>query len=242
MLSYELSYGRADRVVGLHHMPPCRVGEQVLVSELTQSLYVPGHGGAVGRGGDEAWRAAGSIIVIGDNYSSRPECRNIGIEGGDSQWIVRQIDHVSLCQPGVIHQRGYIAYPVPGNIQPCQLGEVGEWGGVRWVRTTLPFRFPKTTVGTAGHTSGVGPYLDGTEYTNYTATGAIHATFILGKEAFGCTTLQGNNYMSPGIITKKPGPSDTSNPLNRFSTVGWYLPFVSKGLNPMFAMQIWSRP
>lgn len=121
-------------------------------------------------------------------------------------------------------------------------GEVGEWGGVRWVRTTLPYRFPIVTVGTASHAGGVGPYLDGTEYTNYSASGAIHASFILGREAFGCTTLEGNNFMKPGIIKKKPGPQDTSNPLDRFSTVGWYLPFVAKGLNPMFAVQIWSRP
>lgn len=119
-------------------------------------------------------------------------------------------------------------------------GEVGEWGGVRWVRTTQPFRFPITTVGTAGASYGVGAFVPGTTYTNYSATGAVYANLILGQEAFGVTTLKGNNIMKPGIIVKKPGPQDTSNPLNRFSTVGWYLPYIAKGLNPMFAVQMWS--
>lgn len=119
-------------------------------------------------------------------------------------------------------------------------GEVGEWGGVRWVRTTQPFRFPITNVGTAGASYGVGAFVPGSTYTNYSATGAVYANFILGREAFGCTTLGGQDYWKPGIIVKNPGPSDTSNPLNRFSTVGWVLPFVAKGLNPMFAIQIWS--
>jgi len=119
-------------------------------------------------------------------------------------------------------------------------GEVGEWGGVRWVRTTQPFRFPIAAEGTAGTASGVGALVPGSSYTNYASDGAVYANLILGQEAFGCTTLKGNNYMAPGIIHKKSGPQDTSNPLNRFSTVGWYLPFIAKGLNPMFAVQLWS--
>ncbi len=119
-------------------------------------------------------------------------------------------------------------------------GEVGYWGGTRWVNTTQPFRFPITTVGTSGSSYGVGPFVPGTSYTNYSATGGVYANLIVGREAFGVTTLKGNNYMSPGIIRKRSGQSDTSNPLNRFSTIGWYLPFVAKGLNPHFAVQLWT--
>lgn len=119
-------------------------------------------------------------------------------------------------------------------------GEVGRWGGVRWIRTTEPFRFPITTVGTDSITSGVGEFNSGTKYTNYTATGAIYSNLILGQEAFGVTTLRGNDVMKPGIIIKRPGPGDTGNPLNMFNTVGWYLPFKAIGLNPMFAVQMWS--
>ena len=120
-------------------------------------------------------------------------------------------------------------------------GEVGEWGGVRWIRETQPFRFPIESVGTAGEAGGPGSFVPGTSYTNYSATGAVYANMILGQESFGTTTFKGNgNIMKPGIITKTPGPGDTSNPLDMFSTVGWYLPYIAKGLNPMFAVQMWS--
>lgn len=120
-------------------------------------------------------------------------------------------------------------------------GEVGEWGGVRWIRETQPFRFPITTVGTAGAAYGVGAFVPGTSYTNYSATGAVYSTPILGVEAFGVTTFKGEgDALKPGIIVKNPGPQDTSNPLNMFSTVGWYAPFIAKGLNPTFGVQIWS--
>ena len=121
-------------------------------------------------------------------------------------------------------------------------GEVGEWGGVRWVRETAPFRFPITTVGTAGASYGVGANDIGTTYTNYASDGAVYCTPIMGKQALGVTTFKtfAGQVLNPGIIIKNPGPQDTSNPLNMFSTVGWYLPFVPKGLNPLFAVQMWS--
>lgn len=121
-------------------------------------------------------------------------------------------------------------------------GEVGEWGGVRWARTTQPFRFPITTVGTDSSSYGVGVNLPGTSYTNYTAAGAVYATPIFGMESFGVTTFKSKagQVLRPGIIIKNPGPNTTSDPLNRFSTVGWVLPFVAKGLNPMFGVQVWS--
>jgi N4-gp56 family major capsid protein len=116
-------------------------------------------------------------------------------------------------------------------------GEVGKWGGVRFVSTTQPFRMPSGTIGTAGTTTG-GPGATGA---NYSATGAVFCNLILGQEAFGVTTFSdsGGN-LKPGIIVKNPGPQDTSNPLNRFSTVGWVMPFVPKALNPMWAVQIWT--
>ena len=119
-------------------------------------------------------------------------------------------------------------------------GEVGQWGGVRWLRTTQPFRFPIAAVDTAGTAYGVGMNNPGTSYTNYASDGAIFANFILGQEAFGVTTLKGTGGIKPGIIIKNPGGQDTSNPLNRYSTVGWVLPFVCKALNPMFAVQLWT--
>ncbi len=119
-------------------------------------------------------------------------------------------------------------------------GEVGEWGGVRWVRANQPFRFPIEAVGTAGTAGGPGAFVPGTGYTNYASGGAVYMTPIVGMEAFGTTTFKGGDIMKPGIIVKRPGPQDTSNPLNMFNTVGWYLPYIAKSLNPMFGIQMWS--
>lgn len=115
-------------------------------------------------------------------------------------------------------------------------GEVGKWGGIRFISTTQPFRFPSTTIGTSGSSYGVGA-----TGANYTDTGGVEANFILGQEAFGVTTFaDSGNILRPGIKIKNPGPQDTSNPLDRFSTVGWVLPFVAKALNPMWCVSVYT--
>ena len=43
------------------------------------------------------------------------------------------------------------------------------------------------------------------------------------------------------MIIKTSGKNDTSNPLNRYGTAGWMLPYVCKALNPLFARQIWIK-
>ena len=127
-------------------------------------------------------------------------------------------------------------------------GEVGMWGGVRWIRTNLPFRFPAHVIGAGADTAddGIGvmdPTAGTPVFTNYSATAAIESTIIFGKESFGVSTLKGlqGSILKPGIIIKTPGPQDTSNPLNMYMTIGWYIPFVAKALNPLFAIQIWSK-
>ena len=119
-------------------------------------------------------------------------------------------------------------------------GKIADWGGVHWYWTNLPFRFPVEAVGTAGTAGGVGRNDPAnTEYTNYSPSGDVFASFVFGQEAFGVTRFKGM-AKKPGIIVKNPGPQDTSNPLNMYSTIGWYMPFVCKALNPLFAVQIWS--
>lgn len=121
-------------------------------------------------------------------------------------------------------------------------GEVGMWGGVRWIRTTQPFRFPITTIGTDSSSYGVGAFDPANSaYTNYSSSGAVYSNLILGQEAFGVSGFKDKaGIVRPGIIIKNPGSGDTSNPLNRYSTVGWVLPFTVAAFNPMFAVQIWS--
>lgn len=99
-------------------------------------------------------------------------------------------------------------------------GELGKIGGFRFVETTQCWR----------HTAGTAQ--------TRVAGGRVYTTLFLGQEAFGVTAFPGMNR--PKIIIKNPGSQDTSNPLNRYSTVGWVFPFVPKALNSKFAIGLWS--
>jgi N4-gp56 family major capsid protein len=58
---------------------------------------------------------------------------------------------------------------------------------------------------------------------------AVFSNFIFGKNAYGVINL--GSISAPKVYVKNPGDSDTSNPLNMFSTVGWKMPFATKVLN-----------
>lgn len=66
-----------------------------------------------------------------------------------------------------------------------------------------------------------------------TATSAgvvtVFSNFIFGKNAYGVINL--GSISAPKVYVKNPGDTDTSNPLNMFSTVGWKMPFAVKVLN-----------
>jgi N4-gp56 family major capsid protein len=81
-------------------------------------------------------------------------------------------------------------------------GELGQFGGVRMVEHTNPFR----------ETSG------GTEGT-YAAAGTIYRSFMFGRQSFGIADITTQSPMSPKIIINdKP---DKADPLNQFITAGW---------------------
>jgi len=83
-------------------------------------------------------------------------------------------------------------------------GEYGKWMGVRFVETTEP-------------------------YTEAGAITTVYHNLIFGKEAYGIIPLA--NVGEKKIYVKNPGPQDTSNPLDRFSTCGWARTFTAKILN-----------
>lgn len=127
-------------------------------------------------------------------------------------------------------------------------GEIGRLYGIRWIEHTNPYYAPYyagTCNGQAANTYGVGSAVLSTETKQQTApaSGNITCTFVLGKNAFGVSTFSKDTaqVQRPRIIRKNPGPGDTSNPLNRFSTVGWVLPFVAEGLNSLAACQLWTH-
>lgn len=71
-------------------------------------------------------------------------------------------------------------------------------------------------------------------------TGATDETFhayIFGRDAYCVSELSGQGME---MIRKEPGASDTSNPLNMFSTVGWKFVMAAKVLQSSRAVQIYA--
>lgn len=57
----------------------------------------------------------------------------------------------------------------------------------------------------------------------------VYDTYVFGKNAYGTVSL--DNQPGNRIYVKTPGPQDTSNPLDVYSTVGWKAYFAVKTLN-----------
>jgi hypothetical protein len=103
-------------------------------------------------------------------------------------------------------------------------GVVGKLHGVEFVETNN--QKYDLTAGTSG--------------TPVTATSAgvvtVYENFIFGKNAYGIINL--GSISAPKIYVKNPGPNDTSNPLDMYSTVGWKMPFAVKTLNSNWIISI----
>lgn len=63
-----------------------------------------------------------------------------------------------------------------------------------------------------------------------------YTTFVFGANAYGMVDIGSDS--TPKIIYKKPGASDTSNPLDMFSTIGWKALFVAKVLNSAWLIEV----
>jgi len=96
-------------------------------------------------------------------------------------------------------------------------GEVGRWGGVRWVEDTDPWLEAAGTIGT------------------YNANGAVHQTPIFGKHAYAGVGIEG---VPDKLFIKKPGDQDTSNYINAYSMVAWRVYFVPVVLNALFGVTL----
>lgn len=103
---------------------------------------------------------------------------------------------------------------------PTQLkaGIVGKLHGVEFVETNNGLVF-----------SNAG--------TNANSTN-IYSCYVFGKNAYGTVALE--NQPGNRIYIKTPGPQDTSNPLDIYSTVGWKAFFAVKVLNSAWIVRIFS--
>lgn len=68
------------------------------------------------------------------------------------------------------------------------------------------------------------------------STVTVYETYVFGKNAYGMLNLAGQPEKR--IIVKTPGASDTSNPLDMYSTIGWKSYFVAKVLNSAWVIKI----
>lgn len=96
-------------------------------------------------------------------------------------------------------------------------GEIGEWGGIRWVMDTIPWRSAAGTMGT------------------YSAAEAVFHTPIFGQEAYAGVRIKGAQEQL--VITPK---DKTGDPLQLYSTMGWKAIFTAKSLNATWGVQILS--
>ena len=73
-------------------------------------------------------------------------------------------------------------------------------------------------------------------YETTSSTVTVYHTFVFGANAYGMVNIGSN--VGPKVYVKNPGPSDTSNPIDLYSTIGWKMPFVAKTLNADWIINI----
>ena len=96
-------------------------------------------------------------------------------------------------------------------------GEVGRWGGVRWVEDTDPWLEAAGTIGA------------------YDGTGTVHQTPIFGRHSYAGVGIE---EVPDKLFIKKPGDQDTSNYINAYSMVAWRVYFVPVVLNALFGVTL----
>lgn len=69
----------------------------------------------------------------------------------------------------------------------------------------------------------------------FSSTVTVHATMIIGQEAYGITQITGEEME---VITKPLGSGGTSDPLNQRSTLGWKISFATTRLQENFMVRI----
>lgn len=110
---------------------------------------------------------------------------------------------------------------------PLMTNEVGRIGGCKVILDNKPYKLAITS-----------PF-------DYSATGGLHVTFVLGKNALGCVGLQGQNRLGQSdtdVIIKRPGPQTTSDPHNMINTASWKTTFARLSLDASNAVAIVSYP
>jgi len=160
--------------------------------------------------------------------------RAVGILRKEMARPIRGADFVAILGPESYHnlaeQTGsgeYIDIHKYDNHEQLLGAEVGRIAGCRIIFDNKPYKLSATT-----------PF-------DYSATGGLHVSFVLGRNALGACGLQGQNTLGQEdtqVIIKRPGPETTSDPTNKFSTAGWKTTFARLSLNACHAVGIVTYP
>ena len=125
--------------------------------------------------------------------------------------------------------KGYIAFTHPEVI--ANIMQLPEW---KEQNTYVDVK--NRELGIAGQMYGI-YFMEATTAPVYAAAGAgtpgidVYATIVIGEDAYGIPDIQGSS--KPEIIVKNAdnNSSDTSNPMNLYSTVAWKSAFTAIRLN-----------
>ncbi len=107
------------------------------------------------------------------------------------------------------------------NPEQLRAGIVGKLHGVEFVETNNGLAIANDGSGTV---------------TNHASV--VYSCYVFGKNAYGTVSLE--NQPGNRIYIKTPGPQDTSNPLDIYSTIGWKAFFAVKVLNATWIVRIFS--
>lgn len=124
-------------------------------------------------------------------------------EGGYYVWVIHPQNSYDL--QGDTASGGWVNANTYVDTTGIKNGEVGRFGGARFVETT---QVSSTTTGTSGSAN-------------------VYSTHLLAKGAFGVVNFDGGTH----IYVKKSGEQDTSNPLNQYATVGYKITYANKMLD-----------
>jgi len=143
-------------------------------------------------------------------------------------------DYVAILGPESFHSIGsgtstgdFIDISKYDRSQMLTEKEVGRIAGCRIIFESKPYRLGITS-----------------EF-DYSATGGLHVSFVLGRDCLGACGLQGQNALGESdtqVIIKRPGPQTTSDPSNKFCTAAWKTNFARLSLNACWGVGIVTYP
>ena len=108
-------------------------------------------------------------------------------------------------------------------------------GDSTWLSAQIYTDSSKVKNGQIGALHGV-DFVETNNETSESSTVTVYHTYIFGKNAYGMINIA--SQPDKFIYVKNPTDSDTSNPINMYSTLGWRATFVAKVLNANWIIEI----